>query len=172
MRAIDSRLPTVGERVLASGRVVSAALLFAGVAACSHVHLRSPIAAPAGPPPTFLATTSDARSTRVIDVRDGVAKPNLLKAASDLLTQRYTVDVNDPRAGFLMTTWRASYVREGVPDLGYRTRVIVRFLGEEWKQAAVRVEANWQRGDQWDIGVDSKMLDDISTALSAQIGKK
>lgn len=141
--------------------------------ACGGVHLQSPIASAAsGPPPTLVLTTSDTRSSRVIDVRDGLTKAAAFKAASDLLTQRFSIDVSDQRAGFLMTPWQASFIRDGAPDLRYRMRVIIRFVGDDWKQVTVRTEANWQRGDEWDIGYDSKALDDVSTELRTRIGRR
>jgi hypothetical protein len=129
-----------------------------------------PVAPP--PPPFFVQTTSDVRATRVIDVRDGMTKTNLFRAATDLLTQKYSIDVSDQRAGFLMTPWQAGSTPQGAPDLRYRTRIVIRFLGDEWKQVSVRAEANWQRGDEWDIGYDSKHLDDVSTELISKIGRR
>jgi len=138
------------------------------------MQLRSPIAPipVAVPPATFVQTTSDVKATRVVDVREGLGKAAAFKAATDLLTQNFSVDVTDSKAGFLMTPWQAGTTREGAPDLNYRTRIIIRFLGEEWKQATVRAEANWQRLDGWDIGYDSKMLEDVSSGLRARIGKQ
>lgn len=155
--------------------VVVVALLALTLGACSHVQLRSPIATgPAlnGPPPTFVQTTSDSRMIRVIDVQPGQAKPALFKAASDLLAQKSSIDVSDPRAGFLMSPWQSNFIRDGVPDLQYRTRVIIRFIGDDWKQVSVRAEANWQHGDGWDIGIDTKLLDDVANELAARVGKK
>ena len=125
-----------------------------------------------GPPGTFTVTTSDSRATRVISVRDGLTRSAAFRAASELLSQRYSVDVSDARAGFLMTPWQATSTRDGTPDLRYRTRVVVRFLGDDFKQASVRVDANWQRGDEWDIGYDAKLLDDVAAELSSRVGKK
>jgi hypothetical protein len=124
------------------------------------------------PPPTFIKTTSDARITRLIDVRDGMTKPALFRAASDFLTAKYSVDVSDSRAGYLMTPWQASFSRSGAPDLHYRTRVIIRFIGDDWKQVSVRAEANWQRDDEWDIGYDTQMLEDVVVELRTRIGKR
>ena len=58
------------------------------------------------------------------------------------------------------------------PDLRYRTRVVIRFLGEDWKQASIRAEANWQKGEEWEIGYDGKILDDVAAELKAKIGKR
>src|SRR4051794_19580287 len=82
-----------------------AALVFAPLfatllSACGGVHLQSPIGSAGGPPSTFVPTTSETRSTRLIDVREGLTKAAAFKAASDMLTQRYSIDVSDQRAGF------------------------------------------------------------------------
>ena len=60
-------------------------ILGIGVIACSRVHLQSPIAPAAAPPGTFVQTTSDVRTTRVLDVRDGLTKTAAFRAVSDLL---------------------------------------------------------------------------------------
>jgi hypothetical protein len=124
------------------------------------------------PPPTFIKTTSDARITRLIDVREGMSKAALFRAASDFLAAKYSIDVSDPRAGYLMTPWQASFSRGGAPDLHYRTRIIIRFIGDDWKQVSVRAEANWQRDDEWDIGYDTQMLEDVVVELRTRIGKR
>ncbi len=160
---------TVATRGARRGLLVTAAATIAG---CGGLRLRSPIAPASGPPSTFVASTSDVSSTRLIDVRDGVTKPAAFRAVTDMLTQRYSVDVSDQRAGFVMTPWQASFMRDGLPDLRYRTRIVIRFLGDDWKQASVRIEANWQRGDEWDVGFDSKLLDDVSADLKTRIGRK
>jgi hypothetical protein len=138
---------------------------------CSRVQIRSPITAADGPPNTWVRSTSDARTRRILEVRDGLAKPDAFKAVSDYLQESFSVDVSDIKAGFLMTPWQASMLRQGVPDLRYRTRVIVRFLGDEWKQVSVKSEANWQRGEEWDVGYDSKLLDTVTAEVRTRIGK-
>jgi len=152
-------------------RTIVAAIALAG---CSRMQLRSPIAPipVVVPPSTFVQTTSDVKTTRVVDLRDGLTKVVAFKAATDLLTQSFSVDVSDPKAGFLMTPWQAGTTRDGAPDLRYRTRIVIRFLGDDWKQVTVRAEANWQRLDEWDIGYDSKLLEDVSSDLRARIGRK
>lgn len=92
--------------------------------------------------------------------------------ASDYLSQRYTIDVSDPNAGYLMTPWQATLSRDGVPELRYRTRIILRFLGDDWKQLAVRAEANWLRGEEWQIGYDAALLDSVSAQLTQRLTKR
>lgn len=155
-------------------RMSAVMVLLAAMTLGACTRLRSPIAPVVGPPGTFIPTTSDVRGTRLIEVRDGTTKAAAFRAATDILAKRYSVDVSDEHAGFLMTPWQASLMRDGAPDLRYRTRVMIRFLGDEWKQVSVRAQANWQRvgaNDEWDIGYDTQVLDDVSNELTARIGK-
>ena len=171
---IDYRhMPTDASPMRRADRAKAATCLLVAaflLEACG-MQLRSPLAPVGGPPPTFVPTTSDVRATRVIDLRDGLAKPAAFTAASEVLSQHYAIDASDPNAGFLMTKWQASLTRDGAPDLRYRTRLIIRFLGDDWKQTSVRADANWKRGDEWDIGFDSKLLDDVTAELRTRIGK-
>jgi hypothetical protein len=95
-----------------------------------------------------------------------------MRTLVDALSQRYVVDVVDPRAGFVMTTWQASVVRDGVPDLRYRTRITARFIGDDWRSLQVHSEARWARGQEFDVGFDSAQLDSVSTDLRAKLGKR
>lgn len=125
-----------------------------------------------GPPSSFVQSTSELRATRVIQVRDGLARTDAMKLLTDALGQRYVVDVADQNAGFAMTAWRASMSRDGVPDLRYRTRLTARFLGTDWRRVQLRGEANWARGDEWDIGYDAAQLDTASRELRERLGPK
>lgn len=125
-----------------------------------------------GAPTTFVASTSDSKTTRIIVIRDGLSKPTLFRLAGEYLAQRYTIDVSDPNAGYLMTPWQATLSRDGVPELRYRTRIILRFLGDDWKQLAVRAEANWLRGEEWQVGYDAALLDSVSAHLSQKLGRR
>ncbi|MDQ3950525.1 MAG: hypothetical protein M3282_09265 [Gemmatimonadota bacterium] len=158
---------------------IALALPFAAAAAEGCASLRAAARAPdartaqPGAPASFVRSTSDARSTRLIDVRDGLTKPLAWRTALEVLAAEHTVDVRDEAAGFAMTPWEATVVREGVPDLRYRTRVTLRFLGDEWKQLQVRAEANWRaRGDEWDVGFDEALLEKVTSDLQSRLGKR
>jgi hypothetical protein len=125
----------------------------------------------AKPPASFVRSTADVRATRMIEVREGLARPQALRIVTDALSEKFVVEVTDPRAGFVMTAWQSSLTRDGVPDLRYRTRIIARFLGESWGTLQLRDEANWARGDEWDIGYDAAQLDTVSTLLRTRLGK-
>jgi hypothetical protein len=126
----------------------------------------------ARPPASFVRSTADVRATRMIEVREGLARPQALRRVTDALSERFVVEVTDPRAGFVMTAWQSGLLRDGVPDLRYRTRIIARFTGENWNALQVRDEANWARGDEWDIGYDAAQLDTVSTLLRQRLGKQ
>jgi len=153
-------------------RATATLLVAACLGGCSRVQIRSPIAPAEGPPSSYVRSTSDARSRHVLEVRDGLTKPVAFKAIADYLSETFTVDVSDSNAGFLMTPWQTSLLRDGVPDLRYRTRVVIRFLGDEWKQVSVKSEANWQRGEEWEVGFDSKVLDTVTAQVRSRVGKK
>jgi hypothetical protein len=125
-----------------------------------------------GAPTSFVASNSDAKTTRIVMLRDGFTRPTAFRAASDFLSEKYTIDVSDPNAGYLMTPWQAALSRNGAPELRYRTRIILRFLGDEWKQLAVRAEANWLRGDEWQVGYDAALLDSVTVELGARLGRR
>ena len=122
------------------------------------------------PPSTFVQSTAEARAARVIDVRDGLPHAQAMKLLTDALGERYTVEVIDPRAGFVMTSWQASQLRDGVPDLRYRTRITAKFLGDDWRKLQLRDEANWARGEEWDIGFDAAQLDLTTDELRGKLG--
>ena len=124
------------------------------------------------PPPSFVQTTAELRATRLVEVREGLARADAMKLVADALGHRYIVEVADPNAGFTMTAWRASMSTGGVPNLRYRTRLTARFLGDDWRRLQLRGEANWARGDEWDIGYDAAQLDTASRELRYRLGPK
>ena len=164
---------------------LTAPILVLALAACGGFGKSSGPAAPAAAtaaavavtasataPSSFVRSTAETQVTRSLDVRDGLSHSQAMRALTDALGQRYTVEVVDPRAGFAMTAWQASLLRDGVPDLRYRTRVTARFLGDDWKKLQLRHEANWARGDEWDVGYDAAQLDSVTTELRLKLGKK
>jgi hypothetical protein len=149
-------------------RIVLAALL---VSSSACISVRRPGAGEGGgPPPTFVRTTNDTRTTRLIDVREGLTKPVLWRLLGEAM-QEHTVDVRDQQAGFMMTPWETSVTRDGVPDLRYRTRVTTRFVGDDWKQVQVRVDARWQKGEEWDTGTDIALLERMAAELGVRVGR-
>jgi hypothetical protein len=126
------------------------------------------IAAPA----SFVRTTAEAPAMRTIEVREGLTHQQAMRQLVDALQLRFTIDVVDPRAGFAMTTWQASLMREGAPDLRYRSRVTARFIGDEWRSLQVLSEARWSRGSEPEVGYDAAQLDSVAADLRVKLGRK
>jgi hypothetical protein len=124
-----------------------------------------------GAPPTFVRTTAEAPAMRSIEVRDGLTHAQLMRTLVDALSERYVVDVVDPRAGFAMTTWQASLMRDGVPDLRYRTRLVARYV-DDWNSLQLRSEARWTRGEEADVGYDAAQLASMAAVVRGRVGKK
>ncbi|HYD53708.1 MAG TPA: hypothetical protein VEA99_13820 [Gemmatimonadaceae bacterium] len=150
-------------------RAIAIAMLLTSSAGC--ITVRRPGNRDGGPPETFVRTTADTRTTRLIDVRDGLQKPVLWRLLGEAL-QEHTVEVRDQQAGFMMTPWETSVVRDGVPDPRYRTRVTTRFVGDDWKQVQLRVDANWRTGEEWDVGTDIALLERMAAELRVRLGKR
>jgi glucose/arabinose dehydrogenase len=161
--------------------LLACALLGCALLGCQTTHTPKPVtsptagATPAGPtataPSSFVRTTAEAPAIRNVEVRDGLTHQQAMRTLVDALSERYVVDVVDPRAGFAMTTWQANLMREGVPDLRYRTRVVARFV-DEWRSLQIRSEARWARGEEADIGYDVAQLDSIAAVMRGKLGKK
>ena len=137
--------------------------LLLGIAGCASAANHAPA--------TFIRSTSDAQVTRMLDVREGLSHTQAMRILTDALSQRYTVEVVDARSGFAMTTWQSS-IRDGVPDLRYRTRVTGKFVGDDWRKLQLRDEANWQRGGEWDVGYDAAQLDSVANELRTKFARR
>ena len=122
-------------------------------------------------PGSFVHSTSDVQMSRTIDVRDGFTHAQAMRALTDALGAHFTIDVSDQRAGFVMTGWQAP-TRDGVPDLGYRTRIIARFVGDDWRKLTVRSEANVAQGIEWDVGYDVAELESVTNDLRAKFSRR
>jgi hypothetical protein len=60
------------------------------------------------PPASFIRSNAEGRTTRTIDVREGLGRAASMRVLTEVLGTRYSVEVTDPRAGFAMTAWEAS----------------------------------------------------------------
>lgn len=122
-----------------------------------------------GAPSSFVSLGLESGTSYTIQVRDGLSRAAAWRALTDYLSQRHAIAVRDQNAGFAMTAWEASFTRDGVPDLRYRTRVVVTYLGD-WRQLHVRAEANWKDGDDWQVGVDRDLLSRTVGELQSRVG--
>jgi hypothetical protein len=125
-----------------------------------------------GAPATFVRLATESQFSRTIDLRNGITKPAGWRSLTEYLSEKHTIAVRDQAAGFAMTAWEASLTRDGVPDLRYRTRLVVNFLGDNWEQLQVRAEASWKEGETWQVGYDRQLLDSATAELQARFGPR
>lgn len=138
--------------------------------ACATVS-RQVQGAESAPPPTFMRLATEAETQRSIPVREGLGKAGAFRSAVEYLTSKgYTIEARDQAAGFALTGWQATLARDGVPDLRYRTRLMLKFIGDDWRELQLRAEANWRSGDEWQVGVDRAVLDEIAGGLRTRLG--
>lgn len=137
--------------------------------ACSSVPRAMGGGGVGGAPGSFVRLANEAQTSSTIAVRDGLTRAAAWRALTDYLGQNHTIAVRDQAAGFAMTAWEASLKRDGVPDLRYRTRLVVTYLGD-WRQLHVRAEANWKEGDEWQVGIDRALLTAATAELQQRVG--
>lgn len=160
----ERRNSTTARRANAAVRSGAVAILVLLLTACASA------AGGSGAPDSFVRGATESQVARTIDVREGLSRAQAMRMLTESLAQRYTVEVTDAKAGFVMTSWQAP-TRDGVPDLRYRTRVVARFV-DDWKHLHVRDEANWARGQDWDLGYDTAQLDSVTAELRSILGRK
>lgn len=140
-----------------------------GVTGCSGASRVGGGPSPGGAPTSFVRLGLESGTSYTIQVREGLSRAAAWRALTDYLSQRHTIAVRDQNAGFAMTAWEASFTRDGVPDLRYRTRLVITYLGD-WRQLHVRAEANWKDGDDWEVGVDRDLLGRTVGELQSRVG--
>lgn len=153
-------------------RLFALVILAAATQGCATVS-RTVRGGESGPPGTFVRLSTEAETQRSIDVREGLSNATAFRTAVDYLTSKgYEIEARDQTAGFVMTGWQATLARDGVPDLRYRTRLILKFIGDDWRQLQLRAEANWRNGEEWQVGVDRALLDSVAAELAARLGRR
>lgn len=145
-------------------------LLLLSLPACVTLPRRNTSPVVAGSPASFIRLATEAQTSRVIMLRQGIGPAVAWRTLNDYLAGRYTVAVRDQTAGFVMTAWEATLAREGVPDLRYRTRLTIGFVGEEWQQLHIRADANWKEGEEWQVGYDRELLERVTRELRILLG--
>jgi len=133
-----------------------------GISACSHLP----------PPATFIVTYDEPGTWKTIEVRDGLTKENLWRKVVDGLTQKFDLEMLDKEAGYIRTTWKYTYVVDSRLVDRYRSRIIVKFLGEGWGRVQIKCEAHWMERDSgWVMGYDMRLLEDAFGDIQGRIGR-
>jgi hypothetical protein len=119
-------------------------------------------------PPSFVKTNDTTKMVALLDLRTDLPKDTLWRVVTAALDRRYKLQVQDRTAGVAQTTWQSPKDSDGIPDLRYRMRVSVRFIGTDWRRLEVRCEANWKTQE---TGFDRVLLAEAIADLKTRVGR-
>jgi hypothetical protein len=114
----------------------------------------------AGPPRSFQRL--DKPQWNAMELRDGLAFDHAWNAVFDVLINDFDIVVVSKENGYIRTDWLYSY--GGAYQFGYRVRVTVRFSPDQ-KTVRVKTEAQAMDGNNWIIGIDSRLISTLKTDL-------
>jgi len=129
------------------------------------------------PPATFVKTYDEPGMWKSIEVKEGMEKQDLWRTIVDALAHQFDLEVIDKDSGYVRTSWKYTYIQQGLVNQNYRSRIVLKVLGEDWKIVQVKCESNWLeeggmgRPAGWILGYDSKLLEDVYGDLQGRIGR-
>ncbi|MDM8564493.1 hypothetical protein QUF74_02460 [Candidatus Halobeggiatoa sp. HSG11] len=84
----------------------------------------------------------------------------------DILSEKYDLEILDKTSGYIRTSWKS------LPsdDKKYRSRVIIKMLGNVWHTARLKTEAQLLDGETWLVGYDKVILEEIYKDLQGRVG--
>jgi hypothetical protein len=124
--------------------------------------------AKAGPPASF--TRNEAGVWRSIEVRDGVARPQLWSTIVDAISSKFDIEVVDRESGYVRTSYKLTTITSSKIRGNYRSRIVAKF-NTDWSVLQVKSESGWLEDGSWVEGYDSQVLNDIYTDLQGRIGR-
>jgi hypothetical protein len=120
----------------------------------------------AGPPKTFQKTGPSQWIT--FEIRDGVDFQHAWDSTFDILIKDFDLDLVLKDDGYVRTQWLYAYGEKY--DFQYRLRLAVRFAPDR-KSIRVKPEAHYKDGENWVMGVDSRLINTFKTDLMGTIGR-
>ena len=126
----------------------------------------STLCALAGPPKTFLRGHPSQWQT--LELRPDVDFQHGWDAVFDILIHDFDLAMALKEDGYIRTDWLYAY--GGKFDIEYRVRVTTRFAPDK-RTLRIKTEAQWKDGDNWLIGVDSRLLNTLKTDVMGTIGR-
>ncbi len=123
------------------------------------------------PPPTFIRTLDEAGTWRSIEVRSGLEGDELWTTTVDAMARSFDLEVMDKPSGYIRTSWKFTFIRSGEVIDRYRARIVVKFQGTDWTTLEVKSEANWLSDRGWEVGYDSRLLEDVFGDLQGRLGR-
>lgn len=125
----------------------------------------------ATPPRTFLRTYDEPEIWKTVDINDSFEKDKIWRLLVDTLSQKYDLEVLEKDSGYLRTSWKYTYVRRGEISSRYRSRIVAKFLGEQWEKVQLKCESNWLENEGWIMGYDTRLLEDIYGDIQGKLGR-
>ncbi len=126
----------------------------------------------ATPPKTFIKTFDEPGIWKAVELREGLGKDEVWRLVVDTLSQRYDLEVLQKESGYIRTSWQYTIVTpRGRISPEYRSRIVIKFLGDDWKTAQVKCESNWYEEGGWVMGYDTRILEDVYGDLQGKIGR-
>jgi hypothetical protein len=120
-------------------------------------------------PATFVRYTTgtfdEPGAWKSIEVREGISKDNLWRAAFDALAEKYDIEAAWKENGYIRTGWKYTGDR-------YLSRITLRMLGDDWATLKVRCEAMLTITPGYAIyGQDTRLLQDVYGDLQGRVGR-
>ena len=118
-------------------------------------------------PVGFIQTNEVGWST--IQIRQGLNFDKAFDEVLDVVAKRFEMDVISKEGAYARSQW--SY-RWGVTEnsTSYRTRVIFKFSPDKTK-VDVKTEAEWNVGNTWQMGYDTRLLETIKQDIMGVAGR-
>ena len=123
------------------------------------------------PPDTFIKTFDEPGIWKSVEIREGITKDDLWKIVVDSLSQKYDLEVLEKDSGYLRSSWKYTYIIRGTVSDKYRSRIIVKFVGDDWEVAQVKCESNWLETRGWILGYDTRLLEDVYGDIQGRVGR-
>ena len=123
------------------------------------------------PPKSFLKTYDEPGVWKTVDIRQDLDKGKAWRDLVDTLSQKYDLEVLEKESGYLRTSWKYTYVRGGEISSRYRSRIVVKLLGDPWDKVQVKCESNWLEDQGWIMGYDIRLLEDVYGDIQGKLGR-
>jgi len=130
----------------------------------------------ASKPPTFVENKDEIGLWKSISLHNNYGlfrdrNQEIWRRVIDILSEKYDLEVMDRASGYIRTAWQNRLTDEDVGK-NYRSRVIVKMLGNFWHTAKLKTETQWREDDDeaWVTGYDKVFLEEIYKDMQGRIG--
>jgi len=109
------------------------------------------------------------RST--VQIADRISYNLAFDEVITILTKKFELEMISKEAGYLKTKWVTTWTGKWgeKPQKSYRVRITVR-MSEERKRIDIHAEAEKRKGNWWETGHDTRLLEEIRKDISGVVG--